>query len=181
MRAASLESHCLTCATAGRSSRAGPWARLKRRTCLRSCSLASATRTSLPARVVWWWAGRLAGWQQVIGRGRALDVPWAKGGRLVSCGHRSSQPARLSDTSMPVVSLAIHTQTLSLSHSHSSLFTPQTHCRREYTPFSTARRPGIGSDPLPPLLLLPCLPSSTLSGLLPHLPFPGSTKHDLMI
>lgn len=123
--------------------------------------------------------GGLAGWQQVIGRGRALDVPWAKGGRLVSCGHRSSQPARLSDTSMPVVSLAIHTQTLSLSHS--SLFTPQTHCRREYTPFSTAQRPSIGSDPLPPLLLLPCLPSSTLSGLLPHLPFPGSTKHDLMI
>ena len=76
--------------------------------------------------------------------------------------------------------LYIHKRSLSVSHS--SLFTLQTHCRREYTSSSTARRPSIGSDPLPPLLLLlPCLPSSTLSGLLPHLPFPGSTKHDLMI
>jgi hypothetical protein len=73
--------------------------------------------------------------------------------------------------------LSIHTHTLSLCVAHFTLHSsrhshPQ---RREYTSSSTKH-----SDPLPLPLLLPAV-LDPVSSLLPHLPFPGSTKHDLMI
>jgi hypothetical protein len=126
-------------AAAGRSSRVGARARLKRRSCLPSvgCSLASLERTTRHCSCAWW--------LQVIGGGRALDVPWAKGSRVVSCGHRSSQPARHSDTSIPVVSLALYTYTHTLCL---ALFTLRSSHRshpqhREYTAFTSTARSSI--------------------------------------
>lgn len=120
------------------------------------CSLASQGRRTTTRHCL---LGGLMLQVRVIGGGRALDVPWAKGSRVVSCGHRSSQPSealRHLHTRCLTCCLYIHTRCLSVSHT--SLFTLH----------ATPTRNAVNIPPPRPSIAIPyrfrysCLPSSTL-------------------
>jgi hypothetical protein len=96
-------------------------------------------------------------------RALLVDVPLDVRGLLVSCGHRSSQPAR--HFPYQQVSLAVYTQT------HSSLFT-YTHTLSSTTVNTLSTLRDSIAKPTA------ARPSLTLDPASPHLPFPGSTKHE---